>query len=114
MATTMKLGEIAASRKWLACALGAALALSGANAFAATRAASFGEASDPPRWYVPADTPQRKYDNAVREARNALAEQLKECRASHQRKRCESDARAQYREDMARARDFLAPTRQLA
>ena len=102
------------SRKGASAALGAWLALSGANAIAATHATSFSEAGDPPRWYIPADTPRRKFENAAREARNALAEQLRECRASHSRKRCESDAREQYREDMARARDFLAPSRQLA
>ena len=80
----------------------------------ATRDTSYSERGDPHRWYVPAETPHEKYDNAAREARNALAEQLRECHASRDRKRCEAGARAQYRDDMARAREHLAPNRQLA
>jgi len=79
-----------------------------------TRDTAYSERGDPHRWYVPAETPREKYANAAREARNALAEQLRECRASAERKRCEAQARAQYREDMARAHEYIAPTRQLA
>lgn len=102
------------SRKLITAAFAACLAAPCAGAIAATHATSYSEPGDPPRWYVPADTPQRKFENARREARNALAAALTECRASSARKRCEAEARAQYREDMARARDFLAPSRQLA
>ena len=91
----------------------ALVALAGA-AQAATRDTAYSERGDPHRWYVPADTPREKYENAAREARNALAEELRECRASHERKRCEAEARAQYRNDMAHAREHLAPNRQLA
>lgn len=103
------------SKKLLAATLAACAAMPCAFAQDRTRATSFSEPGDPPRWYVPADTPQRKYENAAREARNALADQLRECRASASKKKeCETQAREQYREDMARARDFLAPHRQLA
>lgn len=114
MATTLTIHATALSRRCIAAALAAGLAMPCANAIAATRATSYSEPGDPPRWYVPADTPRSKFQNAAREARNALAEALRACRASPGRKRCEAEARAQYREDMARARDFLAPTRQLA
>ena len=80
----------------------------------APRDTAFSERGDPHRWYVPAETPREKYDNAAREARNALAEQLRECRALHDRKPCEREARGRYRDDMARAREYLAPNRQLA
>jgi hypothetical protein len=79
----------------------------------ATRDTAYSERGDPHRWYVPADTPKEKYANAAREARSALAEALRECRAS-KGKRCEAEARARYRDEMAHAREFLAPSRQLA
>lgn len=91
----------------------ALVALAGA-AQAATHDTAYSERGDPHRWYVPADTPREKYENAAREARGALADQLRECHASRDRKRCEAHARAQYRYDMARAREHLAPNRQLA
>ena len=102
------------SKKLLAAAIAALAAMPCAHAQDHARATSFSEPGDPPRWYVPADTPRRKYENAAREARNALADQIRECRASASKKECEAEARAQYRQDMARARDFLAPNRQLA
>jgi len=91
-----------------------ALVMVAGAAQAATRDTAYSEHGDPHRWYVPADTPRAKFDNAAREARNALAEQIRECRAGRDRKRCEAQARAQYRGDMARAREYLAPNRQLA
>ncbi|HEX4780670.1 MAG TPA: hypothetical protein VH301_07950 [Usitatibacter sp.] len=91
-----------------------ALALAPLGSGAATHATAYSRDGDPPRWYVPADTPRAKFDNASREARNALADAIKECRAARAGKRCEAQARERYHEDMARARDFLAPTRQLA
>jgi hypothetical protein len=76
--------------------------------------ASYAEKGDPARWYVPADTPREKYENAMREARNALADALRECRASGARARCQLQARSRYRDDVSHAKDHLAPRRQLA
>ena len=90
-----------------------ALALAPALA-AASLPASYAQKDDPARWYVPADTPREKYENAMREARNALADALRECRATQTRTRCESEARNRYREDVAHAKEHLAPRRQLA
>ena len=39
------------------------------------------ERGDPARWYVPADTPQLRYEALVKEALAARGEELKECRA---------------------------------
>lgn len=91
----------------------ALLALASA-AQGATRDTAYSERGDPHRWYVPADTPKEKYANAAREARGALADALRECRASTKSKRCMAEARARYRDEMAHAREFLAPSRQLA
>lgn len=107
MATTKK-----ATRTALAAA--AILAAQAFAAQAATRDTAYSERGDPHRWYAPLETPKEKYANAAREARSALAEALRECRESRARKRCEAEARGRYRDDMARARDFLAPSRQLA
>jgi len=98
-------------KKLFAAAVVAALA---PPAGAAPHATAYSRDGDPPRWYVPADTPRAKYENAAREARNALADAVRECRATRAGKRCEAEARQRFRDDMARARDFLAPTRQLA
>lgn len=80
----------------------------------ATRDTAYSERGDPHRWYVPADTPKEKYANAARESRSALADALRECHASNGSKRCQAEARARYRDEMAHAREFLAPSRQLA
>jgi ribosomal protein L29 len=70
--------------------------------------ASFAQEGDPVRWYAP----QSKYDNAMKEASHALKEALAQCRhQSSLRKSCESEARAQYRRDVAYAKGFRAPTR---
>ena len=68
------------------------------------------EKGDPARWYEPADTPREKHRLAMQEAKAALAEALKDCRAdvSADRKACEADARAQYEFDTRRARNMLA------
>ncbi len=93
----------------------ATLALVIAPALAsASLPASYAQKDDPARWYVPADTPREKYANAMREARNALADALRECRATPTRNRCQAEARDRYRDDVAHAKDFLAPSRQLA
>ena len=66
------------------------------------------EKGDPARWYQPADTPQRRHANAMKEAAAALAEALKECRAQQSgRSGCEAEARARHEEDVERARGFL-------
>ncbi|HXF80935.1 MAG TPA: hypothetical protein VN598_18855 [Usitatibacter sp.] len=91
-----------------------ALAALASAAQGATRDTAYSERGDPHRWYVPAETPKEKYANAAREARSALADALRECRASSQARRCEHEARARYRDEMAHAREFLAPSRQLA
>ena len=94
--------------------VGVALVALASAAQGTTYDTTYSQRGDPHRWYVPADTPQAKYDNAAREARNALAEQLRECHPSPDRKRCEAEARARYRDDMVRALEHLAPNRQLA
>ena len=108
MATPSKAG-----RRYTRLVALALVALAG-GAQGATRDTAYSERGDPHRWYAPAQTPREKYDNAAREARSALADQLHECRAFHARKRCEAQARALFRDDMARAREHLAPNRQLA
>ena len=66
------------------------------------------ERGDPARWYVPADTPRLQYETRVKEARAALAEALKECRAERAgRAACVAEANAQHRRDMEDARDAL-------
>ncbi len=92
--------------------LAALLSISPAS-FAATYHTSFSESDDPARWYQPLETSRQKYDNAMLEARNALAEALRECRATHAGSACEAAARRQYREEASQARALLAPTRQL-
>lgn len=70
------------------------------------------ERGDPARWYVPADTPQLKYETQVKEARAALGEALKECRAMQAgREACVARENAQYRRDMEDARSVLLNSR---
>lgn len=68
------------------------------------------ERGDPDRWYQPIVTPQQRYENSMREARNALAEARKECRAQAKpaRKDCEAQARVQYERDAADAAAYRA------
>lgn len=87
----------------------------------AVAAASFGFAAqaddpaprvDPPRWSVPADTPEQKYAVAMQEAGAAMNEALKECRALHaaasaERKSCEAAAREQWKQETREARRHL-------
>ena len=94
----------------------AALAVSLAfapGAFGATHYTAFSATSDPARWYQPLETAKQRYDNAMLEARNALAEALRECRAARAGAACESEARRQYRSEVAQARSLLEPTRQI-
>jgi hypothetical protein len=66
------------------------------------------EKGDPARWYQPADTPQKQHENAMQEARAALAEALKDCRAgSTDRAACEKQARERYEDDVEAARGLL-------
>ena len=70
------------------------------------------ERGDPKRWYVPADTPQLKYETQVKEAHAALGEELKECRALQAgRSDCIARANAQLRRDLADARALLQANR---
>ncbi len=66
------------------------------------------ERGDPARWYVPADTPQLKYETQVKEANAALGEALRECRAQQEgRSACTAQANAQRRRDVEEARSLL-------
>jgi hypothetical protein len=68
---------------------------------------------DPARWYQPLETPRQRYDNAMLEARNALAEALRECRQSASgRAACETTARDEYAEEVSQAKALLAAARQ--
>lgn len=70
------------------------------------------ERGDPARWYVPANTPRLKYETQVKEARAALGEALKECRALQAgRTACEAQANAQHRRDRDDARSVLLNSR---
>ena len=67
---------------------------------------------DPARWYQPLETPRQKYDNAMLEARNALADALRECRQSASaRAACETAAREEYAEEVSQAKTLLAAAR---
>ena len=59
---------------------------------------------DPARWEQPIVTPAQGLEDALKEARNAIADAIKECRASAERKACEAEARAQHRRDVAEAK----------
>ena len=59
---------------------------------------------DPARWDEPIATPAQRLANTMKEARNAMADALKECRASADRRPCEAEARAQYLRDVASAK----------
>ena len=66
---------------------------------------------DPARWEEPIVTPAQRLENSTKEARNALADALKECRAFAERKACEAEARAQYQSDIATAKKQAAEAR---
>ena len=66
------------------------------------------ERGEPQRWSQADQTPKQRYDTAVKEAKAALGEAMKECRASTtERKLCEKQARDQYRFDVEAARASL-------
>lgn len=66
---------------------------------------------DPPRWAEPIVSSAQRLENSMKEARNALADALKECRDSAGRKACEAEARDQYKRDVAAARRQAADDR---
>lgn len=63
---------------------------------------------DPARWEEPIATPKQRLENSMKEARNALADAIKECRAGTERKMCEAEARAQYQRDVEAAKKQMA------
>lgn len=83
--------------------------LAALHAMAASRPASFAEPGDPPRWYEQ----EPRYENAMHEARNALADALAECRAGPREEKaaCEREARERYEADVEYAKQFLEPAR---
>jgi hypothetical protein len=90
----------------------AALAIASPSAFADQYASSSRASDDPPRWYQPVETPRQRYDNAMLEARNALADALQGCRGSrNDRTSCEAEARRQYREDVSQAKGLVGSGR---
>jgi hypothetical protein len=54
----------------------------------------------------PDTTPEQRYRTAIREAGGALKLALAACREEAERKRCERQARAAYKDDMAYAREL--------
>lgn len=82
-----------------------ALALGGQMAMAQT-----GDEASLARGAVPDTTPQQRYQSAIREAGGGLKVSLQECRSmgTADRKSCESQARATYQADMARAKAMLS------
>lgn len=61
------------------------------------------------RGAVPDTTPRQMYQTAIREAGGGLKVSLEECRsmAAAERRSCEAQARARYKEDMAKAQRIL-------
>lgn len=57
----------------------------------------------------PDETPQQRYQTAIREAGGGLKIGLAECRtqAPAQRKSCQAEAQSRYKADMAQAREML-------
>jgi hypothetical protein len=88
---------------------GAMLAWGGAIGIPSSAAAQTGDEASLARGAVPDTTPQQRYQTAIREAGGGLKVSLAECRemASADRRSCESQARARYQADMAKARAML-------
>lgn len=81
-----------------------------AGAVAATAEEHVGrnlEKGEPARWSQPDDTPRKREATAMKEAKAALADALKECRqlATGERKACEKQARDQYKLDVDSSRE---------
>lgn len=74
-----------------------------------TAVAQSGDEASLSRGAVPDTTPQQRYQTAIREAGGGLKVSLEECRAmpSGGRRSCESQARARYQSDMAKAKGIL-------
>jgi hypothetical protein len=89
---------------WMRTSALAALSLS-----AGLAVAQVGDEASLARGAVPDTTPQQRYQTAIREAGGGLKVSLEECRtmAAAERRSCESQARARYKEDMANARAIL-------
>ena len=87
----------------------AVLALGGALLVPGQAAAQVGDDASLVRGSMPDTTPQQRYQTAIREAGGGLKVSLAECRAmaSVERRACESEARARYQADMAKARGIL-------
>ena len=87
----------------------AALALGGAMFVPATATAQGVDEASLARGAVPDTTPQQRYQTAIREAGGGLKVSLEECRAmaTADRRSCESQARARYQADMAKAKAML-------
>jgi hypothetical protein len=87
----------------------AVLALGGALLGPGQAAAQVGDDASLVRGSMPDTTPQQRYQTAIREAGGGLKVSLAECHAmaSVERRACESEARARYQADMAKARGIL-------
>lgn len=85
-----------------ASACAALLSLPGA-AFAQNEDASLARGAQPD------ETPQQRYQSAIREAGGGLKVGLAECRslAPAQRKSCQAEAQSRYKADMAQAKEML-------
>ena len=69
---------------------------------------SVAQAGDPSRWYKPADTPEKLYQTAMKEAQAALKEAISECREESRpdRRTCVSEAMRTYHDDVAAAKNL--------
>ena len=87
----------------------AVLAMGSALVAPSTAVAQSGDEASLSRGSVPDTTPQQRYQTAIREAGGGLKVSLEECRAmaSGERRSCESQARARYQADMAKAKGIL-------
>lgn len=87
----------------------AALALGAAVIAPTTALAQSGDDASLARGAVPDTTRQQHYQTAIREAGGGLKVSLEECRSmgAADRKSCESQARARYQADMAKAKAIL-------
>lgn len=71
---------------------------------------SVAQAGDPARWYKPANTPEKRYEVAMKEANAALKEAISACRDETRadRRACVSDAMRTYHDDVAAAKSLRA------
>lgn len=87
----------------------AVLAMGASLAGPGTARAQVGDDASLARGAVADATPQQRYQTAIREAGGGLRVSLEECRSmgAGDRKSCESQARARYQSDMAKAKGIL-------